>query len=50
MSPSENNSDKLTPQTTFFTPATLFALLIIAAQILVSLVTYPFLPATVPTH
>lgn len=50
MNPSENNGDKLTPQTTFFTPATLFALLIIAAQILVSLATYPFLPDTVPTH
>jgi uncharacterized membrane protein len=50
MNPSENNGDKLTPRTTFFTPAILFALLIIAAQILVSLVTYPFLPATVPTH
>jgi uncharacterized membrane protein len=50
MNPSENNNDKLTPQTTFFTPATLFATLIIAAQILVSLVTYPFLPDIVPTH
>ena len=50
MNPSENNGDKLTPRTTFFTPATLFALFIIAAQILVSLVTYPFLPDTVPTH
>jgi uncharacterized membrane protein len=50
MNPSENNGDKIAPQTTFFTPTTLFALLIIAAQILVSLVTYPFLPAIVPTH
>ena len=50
MNPSENSGDKLTPQTTFFTPTTLFALLIIATQILVSLVTYPFLPDTVPTH
>lgn len=50
MNPSENNGDKLTPQTTSVTPATLFALLIIAAQILISLVTYPFLPDTVPTH
>src|SRR5579864_662003 len=50
MNPSENNSDKLTPRTTFFTPATLFALLIIVVQILISLVTYPFLPDIVPTH
>ncbi|HZU68817.1 MAG TPA: SdpI family protein [Ktedonobacteraceae bacterium] len=50
MNPSESNSDKITPQSTFFTPATLFALAVIAAQILISLITYPFLPDTVPTH
>ncbi|HJT57949.1 MAG TPA: DUF1648 domain-containing protein, partial [Ktedonobacteraceae bacterium] len=50
MNPSEKNGDKLTPQTTFFTPTTLFALLVIATQILVSLVTYPFLPDRVPIH
>ncbi len=50
MNSSESNSDKITPPATFFTPATLFALLVIAVQILTSLITYPFLPATVPTH
>ncbi|HLH62722.1 MAG TPA: SdpI family protein [Ktedonobacteraceae bacterium] len=50
MNPSESNSDKITPRSTFFTPVTLFALAVIVVQILISLITYPLLPARVPMH
>jgi len=48
--PSEDNDGKVVPVRSTYSPVTLFALLIIVIQILISLVTYPFLPAIVPTH
>lgn len=50
MDPSENNADKVVPEPTGYSPVTLFALLIIVVQILISLATYPFLPNIVPSH
>ena len=50
MHPSENNADKVAPEPNSYSPVTLFALLIIVVQILISLATYPFLPDIVPTH
>src|SRR5215469_14954300 len=50
MDPSENNAGKVMPERATYSPVTLFALLIIVVQILISLVTYPFLPDIVPTH
>jgi uncharacterized membrane protein len=50
MDPTESNNDKINPEPTRYSSATLFALLIIAVQILVSLLTYPFLPDRVPSH
>ncbi len=50
MDPTENNNDKIAPEPGRHSSATLFAWLIIAVQILVSLVTYPFLPDRVPSH
>ncbi len=50
MHPSENNADKVAPEPNSHSPVTLFALLIIVVQILISLATYPFLPDIVPTH
>ena len=53
MSPPEDTGEKLTPRSnpiTSMSPATLLAVLIIIVQILVSIVTYPFLPDSVPSH
>jgi len=50
MDPSEDNAGKVVPAHNTYSPVTLFALLIIAVQILISLATYPFLPDTIPTH
>src|SRR5260370_4230606 len=50
MHPSENNADKVAPEPNSYSPVTLFALLIIGVQILISLATYPFLPDIVPIH
>jgi uncharacterized membrane protein len=47
---SENNGEKVTPSPTSFSPLILLTLLIIVAQVLISLGTYPFLPDSVPSH
>jgi len=50
MNPNDNDNDKVTPQRRSYSPATLFAILIMAAQVLISIGTYPFLPDTVASH
>jgi len=51
MDPNDNDKDKITPQPRrSYSPATLFAILIMAVQVLVSIVTYPFLPDIVASH
>ncbi len=50
MDPSDNVSGKITPDGRFLDRIALLALLIIVAQILISIGTYPFLPAIVPSH
>src|SRR5713226_3996036 len=50
MEPSEHAGDKVTPKSTSIDTTTLLAILIIVAQILISVGTYPFLPDTVPSH
>src|SRR6202165_2324195 len=50
MKPSDNSDTKVTPHLTSINPSTLFALLIVVAQILISVGTYPFLPDSVPSH
>ncbi len=50
MEPSNNVGDKVTPKASFFNATTMLALLIIVAQVLISAGTYPFLPASVPSH
>jgi len=50
MDPTENDNEKISTEPRRYSSATFFALCIIAVQILVSLVTYPFLPNVVPTH
>ncbi len=52
MSPSENAGDKVThgANSVSMSPTTLLAVLLIAAQILVSVATYPFMPDSVPSH
>ena len=50
MEPSDNASHKVTTKSTSFDPTTLLAILVIVVQILISVGTYPFLPAQVPSH
>jgi uncharacterized membrane protein len=50
MSSSENDAEKIIPESTGYSPTTVLAILIIVAQVLISLATYPFLPNIVPTH
>jgi uncharacterized membrane protein len=50
MEPSDNAGDKIAPRSSFFNGATILALLVIVAQILISAGTYPFLPPIVPSH
>jgi uncharacterized membrane protein len=53
MNSTEDSGDKVTPsrnRITSMSPAELLAWLIIIVQILVSIVTYPFLPDSVPSH
>lgn len=50
MDVTENNGDKITPRKSPYAGAPLLAWLIIGLQILVSLVTYPFMPDQVPSH
>ncbi len=53
MSHTEDTGEKVTPPRnpiTSMSPATLLAVLIIVVQIIVSIATYPFMPASVPSH
>lgn len=53
MSSTEDTGEKVTPHSNpirSMSPATLLAVLIIIVQILVSIVTYPFMPDSVPSH
>jgi uncharacterized membrane protein len=53
MNPTEDTGEKVTPHRnpiTSMSPATVLAVLIIIVQILISIVTYPFLPDSVPSH
>lgn len=50
MDPIESGAGKITPERRSYSGATLVAWLIIALQILVSLISYPFLPDQVPSH
>ena len=50
MNSNDNDNDKVIPQHRSYSPATLFAILIMAAQVLISIVTYPFLPDVVASH
>src|SRR5579859_7423206 len=50
MEPSDNAGDKVAPTSSFFNGTTILALLIIVAQVLISVGTYPFLPPMVPSH
>ncbi len=53
MSQTEGAGDKVTPggnRISSMSPATLLAVLILVAQVLVSIVTYPFMPDSVPSH
>src|SRR5579884_1900104 len=46
-----NDNDKIIPEPhRSYSPTTLFAILIIAVQVLISIVTYPFLPEIVASH
>jgi uncharacterized membrane protein len=50
MEPSDNSDSKVTPHLISVDPSTLLALLIVVAQILIAVGTYPFLPDSVPSH
>lgn len=50
MDPTDSANDKIAPARINIDPTTALALLIIAIQIIVAIVTYPFLPDTVPSH
>jgi uncharacterized membrane protein len=49
-SSNENNDSKITPTHSSYPLATWLAIAIMAIQVIVSLASYPFLPARVPTH
>src|SRR5258708_36715692 len=46
----DNAGDKVTPQSRTLNTTVMFAILLIVAQALIALGTYPFLPAQVPTR
>src|SRR5579884_280925 len=50
MDATEHDADKITPRRPAYAGAQRLAWLIIALQILISLVTYPFMPEQVPSH
>jgi uncharacterized membrane protein len=50
MDTAEDNPDKIQSKDIGFRASTVLAMLIIASQILIALVSYPFMPAMVPTH
>ncbi|HVB73592.1 MAG TPA: SdpI family protein [Ktedonobacteraceae bacterium] len=50
MEPSEHSGDKVSPKSWPFNATTMLAILIIVAQVCISVGTYPFLPPMVPSH
>ena len=50
MNTTDNTNDKIQPESSSRPVITYLAILIMAIQVLISVVTYPFLPATVPSH
>jgi uncharacterized membrane protein len=50
MDPSHNSGDAFSSLPSSTRPTTILAIIIICLQILISLATYPFLPALVPSH
>ena len=50
MTTSENNDKVLPERRPTYRAATLFALLVLALQFIIAIVSYPFLPASVPSH
>lgn len=50
MEPFDNAGDKVTPTSTTLNMTVMFAILLIVAQVLIAIGTYPFLPAQVPAH
>jgi uncharacterized membrane protein len=46
----ENNNSKIDPTTSPYSRATWLAIAIVLIQVIVSIATYPFLPARVPSH
>ncbi len=49
MEPFDNAGDKVTPRSRTLNMTVMFAILIIVVQVLISIGTYPFLPAQVPS-
>jgi uncharacterized membrane protein len=50
MDPAESNTDKILPKHSIGRSSTMLAIVIIVIQVLIALVTYPFMPDQVPTH
>lgn len=50
MSTTNNNSEKREPQPTLSRSTTIIALFVVAIELVIGVVAYPFLPAIVPTH
>jgi len=50
MSNVDNTGDKISTRSTFTEPSALLALLIVVAQVIVAIMSYPLLPAQVPSH
>ncbi|MFL5665014.1 MAG: SdpI family protein [Ktedonobacteraceae bacterium] len=50
MDPAESNTDKILPKHSSGRSSTMLAIVIIVIQVLIALVTYPFMPDQVPTH
>jgi uncharacterized membrane protein len=50
MSLSNDTRDKISPAPLLRDPMNILALAIIALQILIAIIAFPFLPAVVPTH
>ncbi len=50
MNPTENNTGKITPKPSRWDLPTILAFLIVALEIVISLVVYPLLPPIVPSH
>src|SRR5438309_10439788 len=50
MDPAESDADKILPKRSSGRSSTMLAIVIIVIQVLIALVTYPFMPDRVPTH